>query len=79
MPIIIEDYEEIEEISQKLKSYAYLVYCTDQLDKERSKFFQFIEETVLEIYKDVIFFGIELNKLNEKNRETEAREKDGKI
>ena len=62
----IEDYEEIEEISQKLKSYAYLVYCTDQLDKERSKFFQFIEETVLEIYKDVIFFGIELNKLNEK-------------
>ena len=55
----IEDYEEIE-ISQKLKSYAYLVYCTDQLDKERSKFFQFIEETVLEIYKDVIFFGIEL-------------------
>ncbi len=62
----IEDYEEIEEISQKLKSYAYLVYCTDQLDKDRSKFFQFIEETVLDIYKDVIFFGIELNKLKEK-------------
>ena len=60
------EFEEIEEISLKLRSYGYLIYCTNQVDVERSKFFQFIEETVLNAEKDIIFYGIELNNLNEK-------------
>ena len=60
------EFEKIEEISLKLRSYGYLIYCTNQVDKDRSKFFQFIEETVLDAEKDIIFYGIELNNLSEK-------------
>ena len=35
----LKDFEEIEELCQKLKSYAYLQYCTDQLNNKKSKFF----------------------------------------
>ena len=60
----LQSFEEIEELSLKLRSYAYLVYCTDQLSNEKSKFYQNIEETVLKAQKNIIFYGIELNKLN---------------
>ncbi len=59
----LRSFEEIEELSLKLRSYAYLVYCTDQLSNEKSKFYQNIEETVLKAQKNIIFYGIELNKL----------------
>ena len=60
----LQSFEEIEELSLKLRSYAYLVYCTDQLSNEKSKFYQNIEEAVLKAQKNIIFYGIELNKLN---------------
>ena len=41
------EFEKIEEMTLKLKSYAYLEYCTDQLDNKKAKFYQFIEESVL--------------------------------
>ena len=37
------EFEKIEEIILKLRSYAYLEYCTDQLNNEKSKFYQNIE------------------------------------
>ena len=49
------EFEKIEEIILKLRSYAYLVYCTDQLNTDKAKFYQYIEESVLDCQKDVIF------------------------
>mgnify|MGYP001204185145 CR=1 FL=1 len=60
------DYEKIEELVQKIKSFAYLTYCTDQLNEKKKKFYQLIEESMSEIDKMIIFYGIELNSLNEK-------------
>ena len=57
--------KKVEEIILKLRSYAYLVYCTDQLNSDKAKFYQYIEESVLDCEKDVIFYGIELNKLSD--------------
>ena len=51
------EFEKIEEIILKLKSYAYLEYCTDQLDSKKAKFYQFIEESVLDCEKDIIFYN----------------------
>ena len=59
------EFEKIEEIILKLRSYAYLEYCTDQLNNEKAKFYQYIEESVLDCEKEVIFYGIELNKLSD--------------
>ena len=41
-----------------------MVYCTDQLSNEKANFYQNIEEAVLKAQKNIIFYGIELNKLN---------------
>ena len=59
------EFEKIEEIILKLRSYAYLEYCTDQLNNDKAKFYQKIEESVLDCEKDIIFYGIELNKLTD--------------
>ena len=59
------EFEKIEEITLKLRSYAYLEYCTDQLNNDKAKFYQKIEESVLDCEKDIIFYGIELNKLTD--------------
>ena len=60
------DYEQIEELAQKIKSFAYLTYCTDQLNEKKKKFYQLIDESLSDIEKLIIFYGIELNNLNDK-------------
>ena len=66
----LKEYEKIEEIIQKLQSFAYLNYCTDQLVDKIKKFYQEVEEKVSNIEKNLIFYGIELNKLSTKKLET---------
>ena len=65
----LEEYEKIEEIVQKIQSFAYLTYCTDQLVDKIKKFYQEVEEKISNIEKNLIFYGIELNKLSSKKLE----------
>ena len=60
----LRDYEKIQETIQKIQSFAYLTYCTNQLNDENKKFYQKIEEKISDIEKNLIFYGIELNKLS---------------
>ena len=62
----LEEYEKIEEIIQKIQSFAYLTYCTDQLVDKIKKFYQEVEEKISNVEKNLIFYGIELNKLSSK-------------
>ena len=36
----LSEYEKLEEKIVSLKSFAFLTYCTDQLNKEKTKFFK---------------------------------------
>ena len=65
----LEEYEKITEIIQKIQSFAYLTYCTDQLVDKIKKFYQEVEEKISNIEKNLIFYGIELNKLSNKKLE----------
>ena len=65
----LEEYEKIEEIIQKIQSFAYLTYCTDQLVDKIKKFYQEVEEKISNVEKNLIFYGIELNKLSSKKLE----------
>ena len=65
----LEEYEKIEEIIQKIQSFAYLTYCTDQLLDKIKKFYQEVEEKISNVEKNLIFYGIELNKLSSKKLE----------
>ena len=65
----LEEYERITEIVQKIQSFAYLTYCTDQLVDKIKKFYQEVEEKISNIEKNLIFYGIELNELSIKKLE----------
>ena len=60
------DYETLEEKISYIKSFAFLTHCTDQLNTDKTKFFQFIQEKMSDIEKNTIFYTIEINKLSKK-------------
>ena len=62
----IKLYERIEEKIYFIKSFSFLTYCTDQLNKSKSKFYQSTQEMLSEVEKNLIFFSIEINNLDKK-------------
>ena len=62
----IKEFEKIEERIGKLKSYIYLIYCTNQLDTEIVAFYQKVNEQLTNIDSNLLFFCLELNSLSEK-------------
>lgn len=61
----ISEYEGIEEILGRLLSYAYLVYATAINDAEIGRFYQTIEERVNDISAQLLFFALELNRIDD--------------
>ena len=50
----LKEYEKVEEVIQKIQSFAYLSYCTDQLEDKIKKFYQEVEEKLSNIEKNLI-------------------------
>ncbi len=71
----ISRYEKIEEIIIKIKSYTFLLYCTDQLNETKSVFYQKTSEDLTKLESKLIFFGLEINKLPNKNLNNIKRSK----
>jgi oligoendopeptidase F len=61
----IQDYEELTEILQKLGSYAGLFYYTNLKDSKAQQFNQKIQEKATEIASHLIFFTLDLNKIED--------------
>ncbi|MFD2204152.1 M3 family oligoendopeptidase [Kiloniella antarctica] len=61
----IVTFENTQEIMGKVMSYAYLVYAGNMSDPEVGKFFQSMQERSTSISKHILFFTLELNKLEE--------------
>lgn len=61
----IGEYEAVEEILGRLLSYAYLVYATAINDAEIGRFYQTIEERVNDISTEMLFFALELNRIED--------------
>ncbi len=60
----IIEYERLEEKIYFIKSFSFLTHCTDQLNKNKSKFYQSTDEALSNIEKNLIFFSLEFNKLS---------------
>ena len=60
---VIAEYENIEEIIVKIKSYIFLFHCTDQLNESKTQFYQKTQEKLTKIESNLIFFNLEINKL----------------
>ncbi len=72
----IERYEAIDERLGRIMSFAYLVYAGDAADPAIGRFFQSMQERVNEISSPLIFFTLELTKLEQDD--LDARQSESK-
>ena len=61
----IAGYEKIEEVLGRIMSYAQLLFSGDSTDAALGKFYQTATERVTTISSHMIFFGLELNRLDD--------------
>ncbi|HUC17000.1 MAG TPA: M3 family oligoendopeptidase [Acetobacteraceae bacterium] len=61
----IREFERLEERLGRLVSYAQLLFSADSTNPEYGRFYQTINERVTAISSHLIFFGLELNRLEE--------------
>ncbi|MFC3125924.1 M3 family oligoendopeptidase [Pseudoroseomonas globiformis] len=61
----IKSYESIEEVLGKIMSYASLVFSGDAQDPASGRFYQTMQERVTSISSRLLFFTLELNKIDD--------------
>jgi oligoendopeptidase F len=61
----IERYEAMSEMMGKAASYAQLLYAGDMTDSEVGRFYQSVQERLTDISSHLLFFTLELNKLDD--------------
>ena len=61
----IGEYERIEEMLGRLMSYAQLLFSGDSTNAEVGRFYQTVSERVTTISSHLLFFSLELNRLDE--------------
>ena len=61
----LDEFQCIEEIQGRLMSYAQLLFSGDSTDPQFGQFYQSVSERVTAISSNLIFFTLELNRLEE--------------
>ncbi len=61
----IAEYERIEEVLGRVMSYAQLMFSADSSDAATGKFYQTMQERVTTISSELLFFSLELNRLED--------------
>ncbi len=62
---VIADYERIQDILGRVASYAQLLFAGDSSDPVIGQFYQTVNERVTAISSDLIFFSLELNRVDD--------------
>ncbi len=65
LAVAIAEYERVEEILGRLMSYAQLLFAGDSADAAIGRFYQTVSERVTTISSDLLFFTLELNRLDD--------------
>src|ERR1051326_5892583 len=61
----IGEYERVRETLDRVMSYASLIFAGDMSDAEIGRFYQMMQERVTDIGSTLLFFTLELNKLED--------------
>jgi oligoendopeptidase F len=61
----VKAYEALSDLLGKLSSYAGLLYAADQTNPVHAKFYGDISEKLTEISRDLVFFELDLNKIQD--------------
>ncbi len=67
---IIKEYEDGNELGDKLGNYAFLIYATNMNDQKTVQFYQGINEKLTEISSNLIFFTNEINSSSDNDFES---------
>jgi oligoendopeptidase F len=66
----VREFEALNDMLGRIVSYASLLYAADTSDPKRQKFFGDIQETITAISSKLLFFPLELNRLDDAMLET---------
>jgi len=66
----VREFEALNDIMGRIVSYASLLYAADTSDPKRQKFFGDIQEKITAISSKLLFFPLELNRLDDAMLET---------
>ncbi len=69
----IARYERLQETLGRIISYAYLAYASDMSSAENGRFFQDMQEKVTDISSEMLFFTLELNRVDDGALEEKLR------
>ncbi|MDH3581475.1 MAG: oligoendopeptidase F, partial [Hyphomicrobiales bacterium] len=61
----LRDYEALQDLIGRITSFAGLLYAADTSDPERAKFYGDIQEKLTGITTQLLFFGLEFNRLDD--------------
>jgi oligoendopeptidase F len=71
----IAEYERIDESLSRIMSYAGLLYSADMSDPGIARFFQSMQETVTAIATHLLFFTLEINRIDDKTLDARLEDK----
>ncbi len=69
----ISEYERIDEVLSRVMSYASLTYSGAMTDPEIAKFYQSMQERVNAISTPLVFFTLEINRIEDKDLEAKLK------
>ncbi|MET0746250.1 MAG: M3 family oligoendopeptidase, partial [Microvirga sp.] len=61
----VRRYEAVEDLLGRIMSYAGLIYSGDTTDPVRAKFYGDVQERLTAASSDLLFFGLELNRIDD--------------
>jgi oligoendopeptidase F len=61
----VKGYEALQDLIGRVMSYASLLYASDTSDAHRAKFYGDVHERVTELAGDLLFFELELNRVDD--------------
>jgi oligoendopeptidase F len=67
---IVRAYEGMQDLMGRLMSYASLLYAGDTTDPARAKFYGDTQEKITDVARELLFFELELNRLDDARLES---------
>lgn len=63
----IQEFEAIQDVLGRISAYSYLLYAGDLSKPENTAFYQDMSEKINDISTRILFFGLEINKISDKD------------
>src|SRR6266850_8399007 len=70
----VAEYERLQEVAGRIMSYAELMRAGNVADPEIARFFQTMHERITDISGELLFFTLEINRLEDRDLDAKSSE-----